>query len=331
MNLETWQSHFEGYTLVGCAVGNRNTLYLLGKANPPEGSKEVWNYELTTRFVFYMRDDEDPDNRWGSIDFNMLDYPMLAAVKKPESQAVIVDDRRWVFSFNLDGDQVEPEIPKSLSQGGSVTRLKEIEGYLYAVDSGRCAFYRESSGKWIGLEEGHVLTQFDGSDLTYAPSFEDIDGFSRCDIYAVGGKGDVWHWNGARWSQCHFPSNMYLTAVCCGEDGKVYIGAQCGTVFVGRGDDWQMLQKNDYTLPFKDMVWYEDRVWCTSDYGVYQIVDGKFTSAVLPLEAAICAGNLSVGDGVLLLAGVHGAAFLENGKWESLVNNPEMRQLAENP
>ncbi|MCV4592615.1 hypothetical protein OFC51_26410, partial [Escherichia coli] len=65
-----------------------------------------------------------------------------------------------------------------------------------------------------------------------------VDGFSENDIYAAGGKGDVWNFDGDEWRQIHFPSNMLIESICCGQDGYVYIGAQSGTVFKGRKDQW---------------------------------------------------------------------------------------------
>ncbi|MCO6521591.1 MAG: hypothetical protein J6571_00150 [Snodgrassella sp.] len=61
--------------------------------------------------------------------------------------------------------------------------------------------------------------------------------FFRKEIYAGGGKGDLWQFNGETWRQVFFSSDMPLESVCCGQDGFVYIGAQCGTVFKGRNDE----------------------------------------------------------------------------------------------
>ncbi|MCO6515326.1 MAG: hypothetical protein J6586_02190 [Snodgrassella sp.] len=63
--------------------------------------------------------------------------------------------------------------------------------------------------------------------------FEFIDGFSETEIYAGGGKRDLWQFNGETWRQVFFSSDMPLESVCCGQDGFVYIGAQSGTVFKG--------------------------------------------------------------------------------------------------
>jgi hypothetical protein len=80
------------------------------------------------------------------------------------------------------------------------------------------------------------------------------------------------------------------------------------------------------SLPFRDMVWYEDKVWCSSDYGVWVIKDDKLASAssLLPDGMSVYAGNLSTADGVLLMAGYGGAAFLEKGVWTKIFSATEM-------
>ena len=56
-----------------------------------------------------------------------------------------------------------------------------------------------------------------------------------------------------------------LTAVCCGEDGYVYVGGLHGSIWKGREDTWQLINDGELSLPFKDMVWYDGAVWCAND------------------------------------------------------------------
>ena len=71
--------------------------------------------------------------------------------------------------------------------------------------------------------------------------FNDVDAFSKEDMYAVGGAGDVWHCDGQRWTQLPFPSNELLYTVCCAGDGNVYITGNMGALWVGRKDRWKRL------------------------------------------------------------------------------------------
>lgn len=91
--------------------------------------------------------------------------------------------------------------------------------------------------------------------FTDAAGFSCVDGFSENDIYAAGGKGDVWNFDGDEWRQIHFPSNMLIESICCGQDGYVYIGAQSGTVFKGRKDQWKMIHRGvNLTVQANGMV-----------------------------------------------------------------------------
>ena len=151
-------------------------------------------------------------------------------------------------------------------------------------------------------------------------SFDDIDAFSANDVYAVGGNGCVWHYDGQAWRECAFPTNMRLYSVCCGGDGSVYVGAQSGTVFKGRGDQWKLISRGDFSLPFKDMVWHAGTLWCTSDYGLWSLQDGRIESVLATDEVLACAGHLAVGDGVMLLAGQSGVSFHDGEMWFNVFN-----------
>ncbi len=158
--------------------------------------------------------------------------------------------------------------------------------------------------------------------------FDDFDAFSETDIYAAGGRGDVWHYDGTAWHRIPFPSKMWIESVCCGQDGYVYIGAQSGTVFQGRGDAWKLIHEGDISLPFKDMVWFGDRVYATNDYGLWEIKDGAVQRSDAPIEITNCSGNLSVGDGVMLLAGHYGAALHDGTGWTRLFSIAELELQA---
>jgi hypothetical protein len=159
--------------------------------------------------------------------------------------------------------------------------------------------------------------------------FQDIDGFTENDLYAVGGQGDVFRFDGILWHHVEFPSNAWISTVCCGGDGNVYISGAEGLTFVGRDNKWKKITDGGLNLGFRDMVWHEDRVWCTNDYGVWTIHNNKLSRPDLPSEIAVCAGHLAVGDEVLLLGGLGGAALLQNGKWENIYLRPEMENLVE--
>ena len=208
-----------------------------------------------------------------------------------------------------------------------------IYGMAYAVGGGRTVCRRRGPNDWESLCLNLPLgTRAEHDDVKKSEdmAFEDIDGFSHNDLYVIAGRGVVWHLNGTAWRRIPFPSNMFLESVCCAGDGHVYIGAQSGTMFRGRGDQWEMIHRGNMSLPFKDIVWHANRLWCTSDYGLWTVNGNKVERVEdLPSEISVCAGNLSAADGVMLMGGVHGAAFHDGQTWQLIFNQYQMEQSLE--
>lgn len=230
------------------------------------------------------------------------------------SLCICVDRIGQVFTKNIEGGEIEQDIAGGGGEGpmrGGVRSLKQINGWLYASGGARSLCKRLGRNDW---EEIGVLPPEGKGEV----GFDDFDGFSEADIYAAGGQGDVWHYDGSAWRQLPFPSKMWIESVCCGADGHVYIGAQNGHVFRGRGNRWEHIHEGDLSLPFKDMVWFGDRIYATNDYGLWEIKDGIVGCSSESVDITICSGNLSVGDGVMLLAGHYGAALHDGNSWVQL-------------
>ncbi|MCL1917518.1 MAG: hypothetical protein FWG14_04270 [Peptococcaceae bacterium] len=157
---------------------------------------------------------------------------------------------------------------------------------------------RLGKGEWQSFSEHFPRTTSDCG-------FADFDGFNEQDIYLAGLKGDVWHFDGKKAHQIPIPTNIDFTAVCCGGDGEVYLSGGRGKIFRGRDDRWERLEneepdKDPSTLRLQDLVWYEDKVWATNDYGLWVIENNTIKKADVPDWVRACSGDLSVGDGVIL-------------------------------
>ena len=311
INKSFFEEAFSGFQIYDCAVRARKaysfSLVELSEINEKE-----------KRIVTYFQDDND-GNWQGYFGFAGLN---LACAKFPSEQAVMVARDGSVAVLGSGVSDMEKSIESNAPSTPiytSVHGLATIEGYVYATGPWRAVCRRVAANKWEFVGDRNTLpVPKRNSSGSNNQGFDAIAGFNASDIYCVGGHGDAWRFNGTSWRQCALPTNMTLENVCCAGDGYVYIGMQSGSVMRGREDYWEMIHKGSFTIPFKDMVWYQDRVWCTSDYGVWQIVDGKVIEADIPAEIRGCGGNLSVGDGVMLMAGMYGAAVFDGKKWERL-------------
>jgi hypothetical protein len=310
-----YQEHFAKFNVLQCAVRNRNMFYFGvtedytrregwrdGDDAPGEGDKG-----LERRLVSFMRS-ETEGRRWTKSVFTGFDGMLLAIANQPIQQAVIEGYGGAVFSIGSGSAGMEPPIRIP----AAVVRLRTIGEHVYAAGTSRYVLRRDSPGKWKDLSR--IIPR--GKSTGDSVGFSDIAGFTEKDVYAVGGAGDIWCFNGVDWAKCNLPTNVALETVCCGADGNVYVSGSLAITFVGNRNRWKLVAEPNLSIPFKDMVWYDDRVWCTNDYGVWWIKDGVLSVADIPGSTRLCSGSLSVCDGVLLLAGHGGAAFLENGQWQ---------------
>lgn len=321
LSLEEFKKRFLGFGLRDCSVSRKGVYFFVLLQDWDDSKPRPFEEELATRFVRFMPDSEIP---WIMDNLTGFGGLMCSGPGGTAALAVGVDRVGQVFRTGLDEDEVESEIPGGKGKGpcrGGVTKVKPLNGYLHGCAGFRSVFKRLGVNQW---QEVGPLPPAGSGDV----GFKDFDGFSETDIYAAGGRGDVWHYDGQAWSRISFPTNMWLESVCCGQDGFVYIGAQAGTVYRGRGNEWKRIHKGDLSLPFKDMVWFGDRVYATNDYGLWEIQGEQVERSSQPIEITNCAGNLSVADGQMLMAGAYGAALHDGTSWTRLFSLIELAKQA---
>src|SRR5690554_1798233 len=342
ISLQEYQKVLRKYSITDCAIRTKDIFMFIGSEILTDEEIEEYdegNYNLATRpkrvITFFQEPFED-GRQWFHTDLIGWRTCRIGATNHPKSHSITIanDDLENRVYVTGSGPAHEDTRIQSTARGGvnrgAITRLKTIDGWLYFCGGNRTVAKRLDESSWISLvntlpdlETGDMLR-----DITEA-GFSDIDGFSENDLYAAGGHGDVWHFNGEQWRAIVFPSNQTLESLCCGGDGKVYISGYGAETYMGRDNKWKKIYSGGISTGFRDMVWFGDRVWCTNDYGVWTIYKGKVKRADLPATIEACAGHLHVNDGVMLLAGLSGAAFCEDGKWTLLFNSFTMNKLVE--
>ncbi|MDD3482695.1 hypothetical protein [Azovibrio restrictus] len=304
---------FEGYVIVDCAVRERLAFSFLLSQLQDEGEET----EPNKRLVTYFLDDEDVG--WGGY----FGFPLskIAVAQKPLAQTVLVSFDCAVAALGSGANGMEQPIPrgKNGAVDTSVHALTTIDGYVYAVGPWRSVARRVGPNQWesVADRQGCMPSPKPNSWGSTNTGFDAIDAFSAEDIYCAGGEGDVWRFDGRCWHMCPMPTNLLMESICCAGDGFVYIGLLGGGIVKGRENSWQVIHEAQMTLPFKDLVWYAGKVWATSDHGLWVIENDRVVEAEVPAEIKACSGNLSVGDGVMLLAGGYGAAVFDGKNWGS--------------
>lgn len=329
---------FAGFVITDCSIRDEASLWFLVQEDYTQWTdwKDEGDYPsdncLEKRIVYFDLD-ECEESPFTYVAMMGMGLSRIGITFKQPRQLIMADYGGRIFSVGRDGEYFEETIPYDSgndARRGAIVKLKTIDDALYLCGTNRIVAVRRGKKSWEWMTPLIPLSEDEREGPGLEIGFEDIDGFSDNDLYAAGARGDVWHYDGATWQKVNFPSSKYfISSVCCAGDGQVYIGVSDGIVYRGRGNTWQQLKDPELSLPFKDMVWYEDRVWCTNDYGVWWIQGDEIVSTDVPDDVYVCSGNLAVRDGVLLLAGLNGAAYLQNGEWNVIFNYADMYKKCE--
>jgi len=230
---------------------------------------------------------------------------------------------RMVVAVSSSGDYWELN-PRSLQElTGSIKqavfplrKLAIVSKDIYACAMGRSVLRRKSVGDWEEIGPG---TKADDDGLVVG--FEDVDGFSGDEIYAVGWRGEIWEFVGGMWSLLDSPVSANLNAVCCADDDTVYIVGDDGCMLRGRGDIWEALSTERHEN-LMDVAYFDGSVYVTTDFHILKLQD----DALIPEDAfadpndrpATCLHLLRSADGLVSM-GAKDLFRLVAGTWERVV------------
>lgn len=326
-----YQKHLAGYSIVDCSVRAKDLYYFVAQNDEQAANASVISQGRVIKRIVSCFLDEPVGQALSDAELTGFETLRAGAAVLPQSQFVGVDGGGQVYVLGSGVSEVQANIPKALEGPlrGGVRRVRTIDGWLVVAGGSHSVAKRLGKDQWQNLCLNlPPPTRADSDDVDRSDnmSFCDIDGFSGEELYTVAGKGRVWRLKDGAWARMPFPSNMYMESVCCAGDGFVYIGAQSGALYKGRDEQWELIHPPALTLPFQDIVWHADRLWCTSSYGLWTLEDGQLVEVDVPPEVKVCAGHLSVADGVMLMAGTQGAALHDGQGWQVIFNRLAMEE-----
>jgi len=239
---------------------------------------------------------------------NVKDLSWLACgmcvAKKPEERLVVVSGGGDVFTF-VGGDSSTERI----AQPRDLRACTVIEGFAYACGMDRQVFCREREGSWISLHAPAA----EGNDVV---GFEAIGAFTRKDLYACGWQGEIWHFNGRKWSDCASPVNLILTGLNCAVDGHVYACGQAGTLLRGRKDKWELLETEGMTDDLWDLCWFDGKLYASSMTALYELQGDRLVVVDFGKNAPDSCYKLTAADGVMWSIGQESIFSFDGKSWQ---------------
>jgi hypothetical protein len=317
---DAWTKTFRGWDIVDVAVRSRNVVYVaLRKCIPCDEAGAIWDHDIPSRLAVLYLDECEPDERWSHQGLTGFSFTRCAAGGVPLPQGIALSQNGDALGYGSGLNEIESVRPDD--RPIVLERGRCIAGRPYAVGMLRSVFRRVEVGHWEQLADGLPKINRTDVDLNEAVNigFRDIDGFAEHDIYAVGGNGDVWHYDGQRWNRRKFHSKVPLYTVCCAGDQQVYISGEAGTIFRGRHDAWCTVWKAESSLPYNDARWFDGKLWLASDYVLDQFIDGRVERARHYDERVHARGHMDVADGVLVIASLENVQIYDGQEWRMLV------------
>ncbi|MCE3602078.1 hypothetical protein LXA47_00435 [Massilia sp. P8910] len=328
---ETWTRFVSGYTIFDCAIIREKGFgFILVE------ERDSRDPLPKTRFI-NMAIDQPIENRFAVSESEDFTFTSIAASMTPP-EYVSVDTRSQVYSASGQRKGQETAIDDLIDMStvgarvGIVTKVVRAAGQIYAIGDYRKIYRRLGVDQWIelGNEGKGVPLPADVATSGALPStfgFSDMSAFDTNDMYAVGGKGDVWRFDGSKWHNCPIPTNAKLKTVCCAGDGVVYLTEANGSVWAGRTDNWKLIAEADIAPGYQpvDAVWFNNRLYLGGQEGIWTIDVKK--KLVVPLQEVepdapnpTNGGRLDISpDGKFLLtAGPHGACLHDGSGWRRL-------------
>lgn len=313
LSKEVWTVEIKGWSITDCCVrGNTFISICLRQDLPEEQASRMWDHDILTKlFVLNL---EKPGTTFGARTLTGYNKPRLGVSQRPLAQSLLVARNNDGQVSVLGGGS---KFPDEFIDPGKVPmtyRIKTIDGYAYSVGGGRSIYKRTDIAKWIKLDKGLPKV-----DADTAQGFNDMDAFSESDMYAVGGHGDVWHFDGGQWKQMGFPSNVQLATVTCAGDGNVYISGEGGSLWVGRKSTWKRIHQGASSVLWNDVLWFDGKLWLASDYQL-RVWNGKELETVTHEgEDVPIYGHMDARDGLLAVASPWSVMTFDGKAWRTIV------------
>jgi hypothetical protein len=193
---------------------------------------------------------------------------------------------------------------------GALFRIRFIGEDIYACGQSSQVHILRGKG-WQHFDDGILLRG--GTTL------EDIDGTGPEDIYAVGWKGAICHYDGKRWTKLDSPTNQHLSNVRCVSRDEVYVCGNRGSLFRGNRGHWEFIGDPDFTENFWGMAVFEGQLYLTHNLGLVKHDGSELIPIDVDIARKLTCHRLHGADGVLWSFGEKELLRFDGTSWGEVV------------
>ncbi|HWG80629.1 MAG TPA: hypothetical protein VN681_12685 [Stellaceae bacterium] len=259
--------------------------------------------------------------KWSSKSFP-LNLTSVCVVFEPERNSLMMGVDGTVVrgtAKGFDEEQVDAghEAPRNV---GDLREIRRIGKRAYVIGMRRMAYRCDGPARWTRIDQGVRC----GVDDTADAGFNSIHGFGEAEIYAAGWDGEIWKYDGKRWTAVDSPTNLALFRVVCGGDGKAYACGQRGTVIAGRDTQWTVIHQDATKDDFYGATWFKNKLYLATAKGLFSLVGDTIEPIEIKSEkklkiTAKCFNRLDASEDAMWSVGLKMAMWTEDGvNWTEL-------------
>ena len=250
-------------------------------------------------------------------------------IKKRIVSHIVCDSKvgRTIFSASIDGHvQVGDSnglrwerVDKSIDGPNALRRIRcmaLIGSDVYLAGMSRMVYKRSvNGGAWHQNDEG-VRVPRSSREIA---GFSAIGGVKGNDIYAVGMRGAIWHFDGGSWSKLESGTNVGLYGVLVLESGSVFVCGEAGVLLVGSGSQWRQVHNDATENCFWGISCLHGVVYLSTDQGeICKLENDQIVPVETGLEVDLTTFSLHSADGVMLSVGSKDIIVFDGIDWRKL-------------
>jgi hypothetical protein len=195
---------------------------------------------------------------------------------------------------------------------GWIRGVRRIGKQVYAVGMSRQAYVSGMEGQWKRID-ADILGKL-GETL----GLNDVDGFSEKEVYAAGLGGEIWRYDGKRWTAVRSPTNVQINAVRrCGD--HIYMVGGAGVVLRGRHEHFEIVDTETNRTNLYAVEMLADTLYVASLRTIYRLRGDALQEVKTGLRGSFTTGSLHSADGVLWSVGAKHLVTTKDGvTWKQM-------------
>jgi len=242
---------------------------------------------------------------WEGAENTDWDSTAIAVAKKPLEKLVFIGEDGDVCTYVGGTSTKEAITPSPIL----IRNAKTVDGLVVSCGMRRQVYKRVGEGEWVDISAPFSKPEEEAG-------FEAIDGYSLKELYAVGWKGEIWQYNGKKWTNRASPTNAILTAVCCAADESVYVGGQNGVLIKGRNEVWEIVEwEDEFDLDIWDLHWFDGKLYVATISTLFSLHGNQLEEVDFgDVDVSSCY-SLTSAEGVLWSIGKEDVLSFDGTNW----------------